>query len=61
MKIIHNINSEQDSQENNADVIIVNNEAFTFKATGLTRRVFENSDKTKVIKVLVKHKLITLE
>lgn len=44
----------QDSQENKADVIIVNGEAFTFKATGLTRRVFVNADKTKVIKVPVK-------
>ena len=54
MNIIYNINHEQYSQENDADVIIVNGEAFTFKATGLTRRVFANADKTKVIKVPVK-------
>lgn len=45
--------AQQQSDENKADVIIVNGEAFTFKATGLTRRVFENADKTKVVKVPV--------
>jgi len=54
MNIEHNINFEQYSQENDADAIMVNNEMFTFKATGLTRRVFVNADKTKVIKVPVK-------
>jgi len=54
MNIEHNINFEQYSQENKADLIIVNNEVFTFKATGLTRRVFANKEKTKVIKVPVK-------
>lgn len=57
-KIIHNIDIEQNSQENNADVIIVNNEEFTFKASGLTRRVFANADKTKVVKVLVKDRSV---
>ena len=47
------INISQYSKENKADVIIVNGEIFTFKATGLTRRVFKNKDKTKVIKVPV--------
>lgn len=47
------INANQDSLENNADVIIVNGEAFTYKNTGLTRRVFANADKTLVIKVPV--------
>jgi hypothetical protein len=45
------INISQYSKENKADVIIVNGEIFTFKATGLTRRVFKNKDKTKVINV----------
>ena len=54
MNIEHNINIDQYSQENEADLIIVNGETFTFKATGLTRRVFANADKTKVIKVPVK-------
>lgn len=54
MEIIYNINHEQYSQENDADAIIVNGEVYTFKATGLTRRVFANEDKTKVIKVPVK-------
>lgn len=50
-KIEHTIS--QDSEENRADVIIVNGEAFTYKATGNTRRVFVNADKTRVIKVPV--------
>lgn len=36
-----------------ADAIIINNQIFTFKNTGLTRRVYENADKTLVIKVPV--------
>jgi len=47
MNIEHNINIDQYSQENQADLIIVNGETFTFKATGLTRRVFANADKTE--------------
>lgn len=35
----------------NADVILVNGEAFMYKASGLTRRVYANASKTKVIKV----------
>jgi len=41
------------SEMNIADTIIVNGEAFTFYRTGLTRRVFVNKDRTKVIKVPV--------
>lgn len=48
-----NIQSEQTSLENDADVIVVNGEAYTFKNSGLTRRVFVNKDKTFVIKVPV--------
>lgn len=54
MNIEYKINYEQYSQENSADVIIVKGETYTFKSSGLTRRVFANSDKTKVIKVPVK-------
>lgn len=49
----YNINLDQFSQENNADIIIVNGEAFYYKASGITRRVFANKEKTKVIKVPV--------
>ncbi len=48
-----NIKADQKSLENDVDVILVNGEAFTFKSSGITRRVFANADKTKVIKVLV--------
>lgn len=51
MDFEYKINFQQYSEESKADVIIVQGEAFTFKATGLTRRVFVNADKTKVIKV----------
>jgi hypothetical protein len=37
--------------ESTADVILVNGEAFTFKSSGLTRRVFVNKDKTLIVKV----------
>jgi hypothetical protein len=37
--------------ESTADVILVNGEAFTYKNSGLTRRVFVNKDKTLVVKV----------
>lgn len=36
-----------------ADAVFINNEVFTFKNTGLTRCVYENKDKTLVIKVPV--------
>lgn len=38
-------------KDNKGDVIIVNGEAFTYKAMGNTRKVFVNADKTKVIKI----------
>jgi hypothetical protein len=38
------------------DAIIVNNEVFTYKNCGLTRKVFVNKDKTLVVKVpLTRH------
>lgn len=39
------------SKEQDTDIIIVNGEVFTYKASGLTRRVYQNKDKTKVIKI----------
>jgi len=39
------------SQEQDQDVIIVNGEAYFYKASGLTRRVYANADKTSVIKI----------
>jgi len=53
MKIEYKINHEQFSQENKADLVIINGEIFTYKNTGLTRRVFVNDDKTKVVKIPV--------
>lgn len=53
MKIEYNIDYEQFSQENQADAVIVNGEVFTYKNSGLTRRVFVNADKTKVVKIPV--------
>ncbi len=50
MKEFHSeSNRQNDIRE--TDAILVNGEIFTFKATGLTRRVFANADKTKVVKV----------
>lgn len=46
--------SDQLSREKDEDVIIVNGEAFTYKASGLTRRVYQNADKTKVIKIALR-------
>ena len=53
-KIEHIINVNTATVESKADVIMVNGEAFTFKNTGLTRRVFENKSKTLIIKVPVR-------
>lgn len=50
-KIEQIINVNTATVESKADVIIVNGEAFTYKNTGLTRRVFENKEKTLIIKV----------
>lgn len=49
-----NLQTDQNSFENDADVIVVNGEIFTYKNTGLSRRVFVNKEKTHVIKVPVK-------
>lgn len=46
--------TDQLSKEKDEDVIIVNGEVFTYKASGLTRRVYQNSDKTKVIKIALR-------
>lgn len=48
-----NILTEQHSLENNADVVVVNGEPFFYKNSGLTRRVFANKEKTKVVKIPV--------
>jgi len=42
-------------KEVKSDAVMWNNEAWTFHATGLTRRVFVNADRTKVIKVPVSY------
>lgn len=49
-----NIISDKIAIEQDTDVIIVNGEAFTYKASGLTRRVYANKDKTSVIKIPLK-------
>lgn len=43
--------SDQLSQEKDNDVIIYNGEAFTYKNSGLTRRVYANTNKTSVLKI----------
>lgn len=50
-KIEQIVNVNTATVESTADVILVNGEAFTYKNSGLTRRVFENKDKTLVVKV----------
>lgn len=52
-KILNIIQADTATVESKADVIVVNGQVFTFKNTGLTRRVFVNSDKTLVVKVPV--------
>jgi len=49
--ILNIVHANRKLQE--ADAIIVNGEAFTFYRSGLTRRVFVNADRSKVIKVPV--------
>ncbi len=49
-RIEHIVDVNTATVESTADVIFVNGEAFTYKNTGLTRRVFVNKDKTLVIK-----------
>jgi len=53
-KIEQIINVDTATIESKADVVIVNGEAFTYKNTGLTRRVFENKTKTLIIKVPIR-------
>lgn len=48
------VSTDRITQEKDSDVIIVNGEAFTYKASGLTRRVYSNKDKTFVIKIPLK-------
>jgi hypothetical protein len=50
-KIEQIINISTATVESQADVIIVNGEAFTYKNAGITRTVFVNKAKTLVIKV----------
>lgn len=50
-KIEQIINVNMATVESQADVILVNGEVFTYKNTGLTRRVFVNKEKTLIIKV----------
>lgn len=50
-RIEHIVNIKTATVESTADVIFVNGEAFTYKNTGLTRRVFVNKDKTLIVKV----------
>mgnify|MGYP003579199356 CR=1 FL=1 len=50
-KIEQILNVNTATVESQADVILVNGEVFTYKNSGLTRRVFVNKDKTLVIKV----------
>ena len=52
-RIEHIVDVKTATVESTADVILVNGEAFTYKNTGLTRRVFVNKDKTLVVKVPV--------
>jgi hypothetical protein len=49
-KIEQIVNVNTATVESTADVILVNGEAFTYKNTGLTRRVFVNKDKTLIVK-----------
>lgn len=50
-KIEQIVNVNTATVESKADVILVNGEAFTYKNSGLTRRVFVNKDKTLIVKV----------
>lgn len=45
------INHNELAKEQDNDAIIVNGEVFTYKSSGLTRRVYQNKDKTKVLKI----------
>lgn len=52
-KIEHVIDVNQAKVETQADMILVDGAIFTFKNTGLTRRVFVNEEKGIVVKVPV--------
>jgi hypothetical protein len=53
MKIEHIINLEHRTSSIRDQVILYKGEAFSFFDAGLTRYVFTNADKTKVIKILI--------
>lgn len=53
MKIEHIIQQEQLTDAIKKQVILYKGEAYTYFDSGNTRHVFVNSDKTKVIKILV--------
>lgn len=52
MGIIENSFSGQ-SFESEKDAIVINGEIFTYKSSGITRKVYANESKTKVIKVCI--------
>lgn len=52
MSIIENSFSGQ-SFESEKDVIVINGEIFTYKSSGITRKVYANESKTKVVKVCI--------
>jgi hypothetical protein len=54
---------EQKKRDVTSDIVLYNGEAFAYWDSGLTRHVFVNADKTKVIKFLIEkdHKDYNLE
>lgn len=54
MKIEHVIKQDKTDESIKKKAILYKNEAFTYFDSGLTRHVFVNKDKTKVIKILIK-------
>lgn len=53
IKIEHILKQQKLEDSITKQAILYNNEAFTYFDTGLTRYVFTNKDKTKVIKLLI--------
>jgi hypothetical protein len=53
MKIEHILNQERTDRSITKQVILYKGEAFTYFDSGLTRYVFVNTNKTKVIKILI--------
>lgn len=49
MENIINVVKKRDDE----DVVIFNNEIYTYLDSGLTRKVYVNEDKTKVVKILI--------